>query len=209
MSEQTNPCWSKKEIGLGILAVIITVGLVAITIIYRSTLMSTVAVAGYSLLGMLVVSFLAGSVLSFTAVPVPYWLLVFTLPSALAARWGILSPVAVGLASALGATIGHLPTFMIGYGGRTLSAKITCRIASYRYYTRVIRWAQEHGSVAVFAMSAMFNPIHLPMTVAMGALHYSPVKFFVFSFLGNVVKSLVLAFGGYFGLNQLFRFIGV
>ncbi len=64
--------------------------------------MGVANIASYSLLGVLVISLTAGSILSLTAIPVPYWLLVFTLPSTLTPQWGILAPVAVGLASALG-----------------------------------------------------------------------------------------------------------
>jgi membrane protein DedA with SNARE-associated domain len=198
----------KREIYLGILGIVVTIGLCVTAIYYKDDLMRMTYMAGYSLLGVLIISFIAGSLLSFTAVPVPYWLLVFTLPSVLAANWGLLAPVWVGLTSALGCTLGHLPTFMIGYGGRSLSQRVTTKFNN-RFYNRAMEWAQRHGSWAVFAMSAMFNPLHLPMTIAIGALRFPPPKFLLFSFLGNTVKSLFLAFCGYFGLTSLFGFLGV
>jgi len=200
--------WPKKETYLGVLAIVVTIALCVASIYYKDELMRMTYLAGYSLLGVLIISFIAGSLLSFTAVPVPYWLLVFTLPSVLAANWGLLAPVGVGITSALGCTLGHLPTFMIGYGGRSLSQRITTKFNN-RFYTRAMEWAQQHGSWAVFAMSAMFNPLHLPMTIAIGALRFPPPKFLLFSFLGNTVKSLFLAFCGYFGLTSLFGFLGV
>ncbi len=166
------------------------------------------AMAGYSLLGMLIIAFIAGSTISITAIPVPYVILVFTLPGVLASHWGILAPVWVGLISALGATLGHIPTFMIGYGGSKLSQRVATRIR-IPIYDKAVEWAQRHGSWAGFAISAMFNPFHLPMTIAMGALRFSPAKFLFYSFLGNAVKSLFLAFAGYFGLTSLLRFLGV
>ncbi|MFC1934191.1 DedA family protein [Chloroflexota bacterium] len=198
----------KREIYLGALAIVFTVALCAAAIYYKDDLMRIANLGGYSLIGMLVIAFVAGSTVSVTAIPVPYWLLVFTLPGVLAPHWGIIAPVWVGLASALGATLGHLPTFMIGYGGRHISQRVSTRINS-RFYTRAIGWAQQHGSWAVFAMSAMINPLHLPMTLAIAALHYPPRKFFVFSLLGNIVKSSYIAFSGYFGLTSLFHFLGV
>ncbi len=208
MSQEVKRRWPRREIYLGVLAVVVTIILCLAAIYYKDDLMSMTYMAGYSLLGVLIIAFMAGSLLSFTAVPVPYWLLVFTLPSVLAPQWGMLAPVWVGLTSALGATLGHLPTFMIGYGGRTLSQRVAT-LASNRFYNRAMEWAQKHGSWAVFVMSAMFNPIHLPMTIAIGALRFPPPKFLLFSFLGNTVKSLFLAFAGYYGLTQLLRFIGV
>ena len=206
--EEKRGRWSVKGIYLTALTVVTTVAACFSAVYYRDDLLSLTNVAGYSLLGMLIIAFVAGSVLSFTAVPVPYWLLVFTLPNVLAPEWGILAPVGVGLTSALGTTLGHFPTFMIGYGGGHLSQRITAK-AKFRLYNKAIDWARKHGAWAAFGMSAMFNPMHLPMTVAIGALRYPPAKFFLFSLLGNLVKSMFLAFSGYFGLNSLLKFLGI
>ncbi len=201
----------KREIAVGIVAIIFTVGLCVAAILYKDVIMNTAASFGYGLLGILLVSFLAGSILSFTAVPIPYWILVFSLPTALATKWGLLAPIAVGFTSALGATLGHMPTFMIGYGGRSLPTKLSERFSNNwygRWYKKIIGWSEKHGSIAVFLTSAVFNPIHLPMTIAFGTLRYPPIKFFWYSFLGNSVKSLFLAFCGYYGLTWLLKFIG-
>lgn len=39
--------------------------------------------------------------------------------------------------------------------------------------------------------------------------HFPPPKYFLFSLLGNAVKSLFIAFSGYFGLSSLFQFLGL
>ena len=200
--------WSKKEIIIGILAILATIGLCAAGIYYKDEIISTDYVIRFGLLGVLVVAFIAGSTFSVTAIPVPYWLVVLTLPGILAPQWGILSPVWVGLMAALGASLGQLITFMIGYGGRGISEKITSKISS-RFYNKAMNWAQKHGSWAVFLMSAAINPLHLPMTIAIAALGYPPHKFFVFCFLGVALKSLIIAFCGYFGLTSIFSWLGV
>jgi membrane protein DedA with SNARE-associated domain len=198
----------KKGIILGVLTVVVTVALAFVVIYYKDALLSIVHIEKYGLLGVFVLAFIAGSVVNFVATPFPYWLLVFTVPSLLAPTQGVLAPLWVGLVSALGASLGQLLTFMVGYSGSRLYHKFTVNIDN-RFYNRAIGWAQRHGSWAVFAMSALFNPIHLPMTIAIAALRYPPLKFFVFSLLGNMVKSLVIAFCGYFGLASLFHFLGV
>jgi membrane protein DedA with SNARE-associated domain len=198
----------KKGIILGVLTVVVTVALAFVVIYYKDALLSIVHIEKYGLLGVFVFAFIAGSVVNFVATPFPYWLLVFTVPSLLAPSWGALAPLWVGLLSALGASLGQLLTFMVGYSGSRLYHKFTVNIDN-RFYNRAIGWAKRHGSWAVFAMSALFNPIHLPMTIAIAALRYPPLKFFVFSLLGNMVKSLVIAFCGYFGLASLFHFLGV
>lgn len=207
MSQEAKNGWQRIKIYLGALVLVITIALCVAAIYYKDDLTGIANMAGYSLLGVAIIAFIAGSTVSITAVPVPYWLLVFTLPSVLASHWGILAPVLVGLTSALGATLGHIPTFVIGYEGSRLSQRVTTKFNN-RFYTRVMTWTERHGSWASFIISAMFNPMHLPMTVAIGALRFSPGKWFLFSFLGNAVKSLFIAFGGYFGLTSLFHLLG-
>jgi membrane protein DedA with SNARE-associated domain len=198
----------KKGIILGILSVVVTVALCAAVIYYKDVLMNVVHIEKYGLLGVFIFAFIAGSVVNFVASPFPYWLLVFTVPSLLASSWGIFAPLWVGIISALGASLGQLLTFMVGYSSSHLYHKFTVNVSN-RHYHRAIGWAQRHGSWAVFAMSAVFNPIHLPMTIAIAALHYPPQKYFLFSLLGNLVKSLFIAFCGYYGLASLFNFLGV
>jgi membrane protein DedA with SNARE-associated domain len=179
-----------------------------VVIYYKDALMSIVHIEKYGLLGVFIFAFIAGSVVNFVATPFPYWLLVLTMPSILAPSWGVLAPLWVGLISALGASLGQLLTFLVGYSGSRLYHKFTVNIDN-KHYNRALSWAQRHGSWAVFVMSALFNPLHLPMTIAIAALRYPPLKFFVFSLLGNLVKSLFIAYCGYFGLTSLFNFFGL
>jgi membrane protein DedA with SNARE-associated domain len=215
MSQETKPSRPRRDIYLGVLTIVVTVALCVLAVRYQSYLMNIAHIAGYSLVGVFVIAFIAGSAFSFVAIPLPYWLLVVTLSGVLAPQWGLFAPIWVGLTSALGASLGHLPTFMIGYGGRKtylgLSRFISTKSDGTKrgLYTRIMDWVRRHGSWAVFVMSAAFNPLHLPMTVAIGALHYPPPKFFLFSFLGNTVKSLFLAFCGYYGLTSLFHLFAV
>jgi membrane protein DedA with SNARE-associated domain len=207
MEQEVKKRWSKRELWLGALAILVTIALCVLAIYYKDELMSTTYLARFGLLGVLIVSFIAGSTFSITAIPVPYWLLVFTLPSLIADEYGVLAPVWVGLLAGLGASLGQFITFMIGYGGRTISERITSKFSS-RFYDRAIGVAERHGSLAVFLMSLIPNPIHLPMSIAIATLRYPPHKFFFFSFLGTSLKSLIIAFCGYYGWNAMFSWIG-
>lgn len=66
----------------------------------------------------------------------------------------------------------------------------------------------KRGSIVVFVMSAMLNPAFAPMALAMGAIRFRPIKFFLLCVAGNVVKSLVIAYAGYLGLGTLLRWLG-
>ncbi len=207
MGEKVKQSWPKRGVWLGVLAIVVTTALCVAAVYYKDAIMGITHMPGYSLLGVFVVAFIAGSIMCIIMLPVPYILLVFAMPGVLAPHWGILAPVWVGIISALGASLGQLLTFMIGYGGRNLYQKFTFDTEN-RFYVRIMDWAQQHGSWAVFVMSAIFNPIHLPFTIAMAAVRFPPLKFFLFCLLGNIVKSSFIAFCGYFGLVSLFRFLG-
>lgn len=212
--EEVKPPRAKRDIYIGVSTIAVTVTVCVLAVVYQDKLMEMANIAGYSLLGVFIVSLITGSAFAFVVIPIPYWLLVVTLSSVLSPQWGILAPVFVGLTSALATTLGHMPTFMMGYGGgktyqglaRFLGARKKDG-AKTGFYTRAVNWVKRHGSWAVFVMSVAFNPFHLPMTVAVGSLRYSPLKFFFFSFLGNGVKHLFLAFLGYFGLGSLLHFL--
>ncbi|MDD5039035.1 MAG: VTT domain-containing protein [Dehalococcoidales bacterium] len=205
MNQEVKQRQFKMEIYLGALAIVATITLCAAALIYKDDLMSMAYMAGYSLLGLFIISFIAAGPLSATAIPVPYWLLVLTLPSVLAPQWGILAPVAVAITSALGDTLGDVPTFMIGYGGRAVSQRLMSKFNNY-FSNGAMEWVRKHGSWASFTISVLFNPLHLPMTITLGTLRFSPIKFFIFDFLGALIKCLFLAFCGYYGLTSLVRF---
>jgi len=206
--KEVKPRLSVKDIVIGSMSLLVTVALCIVAIYYKDSLLNTGHLAQYGLFGMLIIAFLGGSLLSMLAIPVPYWLLVFTLPSILAPQFQIGAPVLVGLIAGLGASLGQLLTFMLGCGSRELSQKLAYRV-NRRFYDRAMGWAERHGSLSVFCMSAIINPFHLPMTLAIASLRYPSWKFFIFSFLGNVVKSTFIAFCGYLGLTSLFHFLGV
>ena len=207
-AEEVKQGWSRKDILVSVLSLVVVSLLCFAAVYFRDYLLDTDFIARYGLLGVLITAFIAGSTVSVLAIPVPYWLLVFTLPSILAPQWGIAAPISVGLVSGFGAGVGQSLTFLIGWGGRDLSEKLASKL-SKGLYVKAMHWAQRHGSLAVFAMSAVLNPFHLPMTLAMASLRFSGWKFVLFSLLGNIVKSLGIAFCGYFGLTSLLHVLGM
>lgn len=206
--EETKHQSSPKSIVISVLSLLATIAICLAAVYYKDYLIGAKYIAQYGLLGMLIVSFLGGSLLSMIAIPVPYWLLVFTLPSVLASHMKVAAPIAVGVTSGIGAGLGQSLTFVIGYGSRDLSQQLAFMF-NKRLYVRAVEWAQRRGSLAVFLMSAIINPLHLPMTLAMASLRFPVWKFALYSLLGNIVKSSFIAFCGYFGLTSLFKILGI
>lgn len=180
-----------KNFYLSSLAIVLTL-LFCVAVVYYWEYINQLQ--GYGYLGVFIISLFAGSIM---VLPIPYVTVVFTLG-------GVLNPAWVGVASGLGASIGAMTIYLTGYGGHGLF-----RNANDAVYSRLTDWAQRRGSVAVFIMSAVFNPLFIPMTIAMGMLRFRLWKFFLLCWAGNTIKSLAIAYAGYLGLRSLLRWLGV
>ncbi len=150
----------------------------------------------YGYLGVFIISFFAGSIL---ILPVPYVAVVFTLG-------GVLNPALVGIASALGMSVGGVTIYLTGYTGHKLLPHIN---VNDNIYSRIANWARRRGAITVFIMSAVFNPFFIPMAIIMGMLRFRLWKFFLLCWAGNTIKNMVIAYAGYLGLRSLLRFLGV
>ncbi|TET25770.1 MAG: hypothetical protein E3J67_03100 [Dehalococcoidia bacterium] len=156
----------------------------------------------YGYLGAFLFGFLAGISIP---MPLPYLVVTFTLG-------GVLNPALVGVASGVGAGIGGTLVYLFGRGGRRLFPKLGLfspqpdQTPSPKV-ARFLDWAQRRGSVVVFVMSVMLNPVFTPMAITMGALRFRMAKFLLWCTAGNTIKSLIIAYGGYFGLGALLRWL--
>ena len=157
----------------------------------------------YGYLGAFFFGFIAGSSLP---LPFPYLVVTFTLG-------GVLNPALVGIASGLGAGVGGTLVFLFGRGGRTLFPKLGLFLPNPSQpsprLARFLEWAHLKGSVVVFVMSVLLNPVFAPMAITLGAIHFHMAKFFLWCSAGNIVKSLFIAYCGYFGLGTLLRWLDV
>jgi membrane protein YqaA with SNARE-associated domain len=156
----------------------------------------------YGYAGMFVIAFVAGSSIP---TPISYLLLTFTFG-------GILNPALVGVSAGVGAGAGGTLVYLLGRGGRRFFPGIqhysVDEAASNHLANKFVKWAQKRGSIVVFIMSAMLNPVFAPMAIAMGALRFRMFKFFIMCVAGNTLKALVVAYLGYLGVGSLLRLFG-
>jgi membrane protein YqaA with SNARE-associated domain len=156
----------------------------------------------YGYLGAFVVAFIAGSSIPS---PISYLAVIFVLGNRL-------DPNLIGLIGGAGAGIGGTLVFLLGRSGRSLFPglhKYTIdEQASNKIGPRFLKWAQKRGSIVVFLMSAMFNPVFAPMALTMGALKFKFLKFFIMCLLGNILKALVVSYLGFFGIGFVQRLFG-
>lgn len=194
--------WKFIKIGLAALLVLGTL-LACVAAIYYWDYIEHFRNWGY--LSALVFGFIAGSSLP---VPLPYLVVTFSLG-------GLLNPLLVGLASGIGAGIGGTLVYLFGSSGSHLlngifNSNLSEEESSkgQRLYDCLARWTHARGALAVFLMSAVLNPIFVPMAITAGALHFGFRRFLFWCVLGNVVKSTAIAYCGYFGLAFILRWTG-
>jgi len=188
------------EFWVGILSIALTFGLAIAVVFYWQAFQEQ---ASYSYLGLFFISTIGGATV---IIPVPSLVVQFSMGA-------VLNPAIVGAVAGLGSGIGGTLVYLFGRGGRSmfsgfnLASPMSDR-AILRWTARVMRWAQHRGSLVVFLMSAMLNPIFFPMAFAMGASRFRLWKFFIMCWAGNTVKSMIIAYLGYFGLAALLRWLG-
>jgi membrane protein DedA with SNARE-associated domain len=181
----------KRDIFVTVASLVITLALCAAFIIYWNDISQA---QNYGYLGVFIINIFAGAVV---VVPVPGILVVFALGSKL-------NPVLVGAAAGLGEAIGGLTIYLAGYGGhraiKTINHPITAKFED---------WIRRRGSLAIFLMSSVINPLYYPFIAVAGMMHFGLQKFFYISWAGKTVKGICIAYLGYFGLGSLLNWIGI
>lgn len=132
---------------------------------------------GYGYLGIFLISVLGNSTI---VIPAPVILAAFVGGS-------LFNPVAVGLVTALGATIGELTGFMAGLGGKVF-------IKEKGVYKKIEGWVHKHGFLTIFVLVTIPNPLFDLAGIAAGVTGYPARKFLAATFLGKSIKFLALAF---------------
>ncbi len=183
--------FNKREIAVGVAALMVTVAFCATVIYYWDYVMRA---QQYGYIGIFFISILAGGTV---VVPVPGLVVVFTMGS-------VFHPAIVGAVSGLGEAVGSMSAYLTGYGGHS-----TLKTLSHTMTTRFEAWLERRGAVAVFLMSVIINPLYYPFTAMAGMLHYGMWKFFLLSWAGKTVKNTAVAYLGFFGLGSLLRYIGI
>jgi len=144
-------------------------------------------VQSYGLAGAFIVSIIGNLILF---VPLPYIFAVFWLSS-------VVDPLALGVVSGLGAAIGKLVVYYIGYSSRrVLSDEVKRKLEFAR------KIMERYGEFAIFLLAVTPSPddmLYLPL----GMISYSPIKFFIFCLLGKTAMTLIVTYGGHYSIGAI------
>ena len=143
------------------------------------------AIYGYP--GIFVISFMAYATV---LLPAPGVAVVFTMGS-------VFNPFGVALAAGTGAALGELSGYLAGFSGQAVVERV-------EVYERLTRWMKRNGSLTVFLLAAVPNPFFDLAGVAAGSLKMPVVRFFIFCWMGEVIKMGIFAFAGASTLNNFF-----
>jgi len=110
-------------------------------------------------------------------------------------------PISVGLAGGLGAAIGEVTGYLVGYSGRGIVSK-------RHAYIKIEGWLRRWGSITIFVMS-LVPFIFDVVGIAAGILRYPLWKFMLLSWLGRtILYTSVALIAGIIGKQLGFPFLG-
>ena len=99
---------------------------------------------------------------------------------------GVPAFIWVGMIAGLGEAVGEFSGYAAGYGGRIMVEKRA-------EYKRIHRWMDSHGTITMFLMSTVPNPLFDIAGLAAGAVQMPMKRFFVAVLAGKVIKDTWMA----------------
>jgi len=110
----------------------------------------------------------------------------------------VFNPWIVGLVGGVGQALGELTGYMAGYSGQML-------VDNNPTHNRLMRWMQRHGTLTIFILAVTPNPIADVGGMAAGALRFPLWKFLASCTAGKIVKNVIFALAGYYGIEAVFK----
>jgi len=178
-----------------LIAVALLLTFFALAFFYFSTDISNLKSYGY--VGLFLVNVIgAASIL----LPSPAAASVFGAGALLDDFLGIPAFIWVGLVAGLGEAVGEFSGYAAGYGGRIVVEKRP-------EYARIHRWMDSHGTVTMFLMSTVPNPLFDVAGLAAGAVQMPMKRFFVAVLAGKIIKDTWMAAAGAGGVAVFSHFV--
>jgi membrane protein YqaA with SNARE-associated domain len=112
----------------------------------------------------------------------------------------VFNPWVVGLVAGAGQALGELTGYMAGYGGQTW-------VDEHPRYRRLVLLTQQYGVFAIFLLALFPNPLFDVAGMAAGVLRLPVWKFLLSCAAGKVIKNIVFAVAGSYGIRALFEFL--
>ncbi len=191
--ETTQGFWNKDRI-LQVFTLVFVVTLLLVIIWQRKNIAGfsiwLARYAGLKYVGIFVLSMAASATL---IIPIPGLAMTSAMGALSPDPW---DPLWVGLASGVGATIGELTGYMLGYSGRMA-------MPYNKTYERVVGWMAKWGNWTIFLLALIPNPLFDIAGMASGILKYPAWKFILLGAAGRIPKHILFSYLGYWGIHAL------
>ncbi len=102
---------------------------------------------------------------------------------------GFFNPILIGMVGGLGSALGEMTGYLAGYGGRAV-------IEDRDAYAKLEKWMQRNGTLTVFVLSVIPNPVFDMAGIAAGMLKFPVWRFLLACWLGKAIKFTAIAFAG-------------
>lgn len=182
--EQDAPLPAAKERSAGppvvwrLAALFVALSITVLVFVFRDR---AAQFASYGYLGLFIVSAIGNATV---LLPVPSLAATFV-------AGGIFNPMLAGIISGAGMAIGELSGYLAGYGGTAF-----IETQQWDRFQQVQSWMRRHGSLTIFVLSAIPNPLFDLAGIAAGVSHFSIARFLLACFLGKTVKGMAFALVG-------------
>jgi membrane protein YqaA with SNARE-associated domain len=171
-----------------VVAVGITLGLRALPIDWQRLDWDMIKPYGY--LGLFAITLISDATV---LVPFPGLIVVFL-------AGGFLNPVLIALASGLGSALGELTGYLAGYGGRAV-------FENRQAYEKLAGWMKRNGTLTIFILSLIPNPLFDMAGMMAGALKFPLWKFLLVCWTGKAIKFFAIALAGTASLDIVYRLL--
>jgi uncharacterized membrane protein YdjX (TVP38/TMEM64 family) len=97
-------------------------------------------------------------------------------------------PIVVGVVAGLGQAVGELTGYVAGWSGRTL-------LPDNPATRRLSRWLARRGTLVIFVLALIPNPVFDVAGIAAGALRMPVERYLGAAAAGKVIKNIIVASG--------------
>ncbi|MDW8325802.1 MAG: VTT domain-containing protein [Anaerolineales bacterium] len=194
-SQQTKTDWRLTVIRIGVI-----VGLLALSVLFYLFRDQVRLLQYFGYPGIFLLNLIASASI---ILPIPALPFVFGM-AALETSAGVkaFSVFWLGVAAAIGSSIGELSGYAAGYSGRAV-------IERSPLYDRLHEWTERYGVAVIVILAFIPNPLFDMAGIAAGTLRMPLWKFFVATLAGKLVKMWLVAYAGANAIGWVARLMGL
>ncbi len=112
----------------------------------------------------------------------------------------VFNPFWVGVASAIGSTVGELTAYGAGFSGQTI-------VENAKWYDRIHKFTERYGILTIFILAILPLPLFDFAGIAAGTLRMPLSKFIIATLLGKLIKMWITAYGAAAGADWALFFL--